>query len=85
MRLIATAIIAGGHHIAVAVDRVTPPAPGALLTPQPSTSTTAGQAQPSTLDPDSRVSVHDFGRPGSVLARDVSGPPWCGPPPRSGS
>jgi hypothetical protein len=75
---------AGGHHLAVAVDRVTPPAPGALLNPQPSTSTTAGQAQPSTLDPDSRVSVHDFGRPGSVLARDVRGRPEGRPSPRQG-
>lgn len=37
------------------------------------------------LAPDRRVSVHDFERSGTFLARDVSGPPWCGPPPRSGS
>ena len=75
---------AGGHHIAVDVDRVTPPAPGALLNPQPSTSTTTGNPQPSTLNPDSRVSVHDFGRACSVLARDVRGRPEGRPSSRQG-
>jgi hypothetical protein len=48
------------------------------LNPQPDIETPA----PSTLNPDSRVSVHDFGRAGSVLARDVRGRPEGRPSPR---
>jgi hypothetical protein len=63
-----------GHYVNVDPGRVTLPE-GGNPDPQPSTST----AQPSTLTRRSRVSVHELGPDGTLIARDVGAPPGPGP------
>lgn len=64
-----------GHHISIDPDRVTLP-DGATLNPQPVVET---NPQPSTLNQRSRVSVHELGPDGTLIARDVGAPPGPGP------
>lgn len=73
----------GGHYVTVPTDQVDQPS---TLNPRPQVETPdpARLERPSTLDldPSSRVSVHDFGRSGTVRARDVRGRPERRPPSR---
>lgn len=62
---------AGGYFVSIPVDRVTLPQPS-TLNPQPDGET---NPQPSTLKRRSRVSVHELGPDGTLVARDVGAPP----------
>lgn len=61
----------GGHFVSIEPDRITLP-DGATLDPQPEVET---NPQPSTLKRRSRVSVHELGPDGTLVARDVGAPP----------